>query len=139
MKLLTNIFVWIFAILLTATVLIYQRMTGPTYPKRISIEVEGQEMKFKLLRSWQKEKVPGKMSHVPLVYVGDIDLAGYEFECKFKRNNTTDDWTKIKLRSGKYKSHEIYGRPRTPELIKEYEEYRAKRYKELGIDPPPEH
>jgi regulator of RNase E activity RraA len=47
-----------------------------------------------------------------------------------------DDWTKIKLRSGKYKSHEIYGRPRDPELIKEYEEYRAKRYKELGIDPP---
>ena len=47
-----------------------------------------------------------------------------------------DDWTKIKLRSGKYKSHEIYGRPRAPELIKEYEEYRAKRYKELGINPP---
>jgi len=47
-----------------------------------------------------------------------------------------DDWTKIKLRTGKYKSHEIYGRPRAPELIKEYEEYKAKRYKELGLEPP---
>ncbi len=46
-----------------------------------------------------------------------------------------DEWTKIKLETGKYKSHQIYGRPRDPELIKEYQEYRAKRYKELGIEP----
>lgn len=47
-----------------------------------------------------------------------------------------DIWTKEKLRTGKYKSHEIYGRPRSPELIKEYEEYRARKYKELGLEPP---
>jgi hypothetical protein len=97
MKLLTNIFVWIFAILLTATVLIYQRMTGPTYPKRITVEVEGQEMKFKLLRSWEKEKTPGEMSHVPLVNVGDMELEGFEFDCKYKRNNTADEWTTISM------------------------------------------
>jgi regulator of RNase E activity RraA len=42
-----------------------------------------------------------------------------------------DEWTKIKLRTGKYKSHEIYGRPRDPELIKEYEAYKKKRMAEL--------
>jgi regulator of RNase E activity RraA len=47
-----------------------------------------------------------------------------------------DIWTKEKLRTGKYKSHEIYGRPRDPELIKEYEEYRARKYRELGLEPP---
>lgn len=34
-----------------------------------------------------------------------------------------DEWTKKKFDEGKYKSSDIYGRPRDPELIKEYEEY----------------
>ncbi|MCW5980482.1 MAG: dimethylmenaquinone methyltransferase [Bryobacteraceae bacterium] len=42
-----------------------------------------------------------------------------------------DEWTKIKLRTGKYKSHEIYGSPLDPALIKEYEEYKKKRMAEL--------
>jgi regulator of RNase E activity RraA len=42
-----------------------------------------------------------------------------------------DEWTKMKLRTGKYKSHEIYGRPRDPQLIKEYEDFKKKRLAEL--------
>jgi 4-hydroxy-4-methyl-2-oxoglutarate aldolase len=38
-----------------------------------------------------------------------------------------DEWTKMKLLTGKYKSSEIYGRPTDPALIKEYEEYRKKK------------
>ena len=38
-----------------------------------------------------------------------------------------DEWTKMKLRTGKYKSSEIYGRPTDPALIKEYEEYKKKK------------
>jgi len=34
-----------------------------------------------------------------------------------------DEWTKRKFDEGKYKSGDIYYRPRDPELIKEYEEY----------------
>jgi 4-hydroxy-4-methyl-2-oxoglutarate aldolase len=34
-----------------------------------------------------------------------------------------DEWTKMKFDEGKYKSSEIYSRPRDPALIKEYEEY----------------
>ena len=34
-----------------------------------------------------------------------------------------DDWTKKKFDEGKYKSTEIYSRPRDPALIKEYQEY----------------
>jgi len=95
MKTVTNILIWVFAVLLTGTVLIYQRMTGPTYPKRVSVELEGQPMKFKLLRSWQKEKVPGDISHVALLNVGDQDLEGYEAECRYKRNGTADEWTVV--------------------------------------------
>lgn len=34
-----------------------------------------------------------------------------------------DEWTRMKFAEGKYKSTDIYSRPRDPALIKEYEEY----------------
>lgn len=34
-----------------------------------------------------------------------------------------DEWTRLKFDEGKYKSGEIYGSPRDPALIKEYEDY----------------
>jgi 4-hydroxy-4-methyl-2-oxoglutarate aldolase len=42
-----------------------------------------------------------------------------------------DEWTKKKFDEGKYKSSEIYGTPRDPELKKEYEEYLKKRLAEV--------
>lgn len=38
-----------------------------------------------------------------------------------------DEWTRKKFDEGKYKSSDIYGSPRDPELKKEYEEYRKKK------------
>jgi 4-hydroxy-4-methyl-2-oxoglutarate aldolase len=38
-----------------------------------------------------------------------------------------DEWTRLKFDEGKYKSSEIYGSPREPALIKEYEEYLKKK------------
>ena len=43
-----------------------------------------------------------------------------------KKAETTklhDEWTKMKFDTGLYKSSDIYGSPKTPELKKEYEEY----------------
>jgi 4-hydroxy-4-methyl-2-oxoglutarate aldolase len=42
-----------------------------------------------------------------------------------------DEWTKKKFDEGKYKSSEIYGTPKDPELKKEYEEYLRKRLEEI--------
>ena len=42
-----------------------------------------------------------------------------------------DEWTKKKFDEGKYKSSEIYGSPRDPELRKEYETYLKQRLEEL--------
>lgn len=38
-----------------------------------------------------------------------------------------DEWTRKKFDEGKYKSSDIYSRPRDPELLKEYEEYLKQR------------
>jgi hypothetical protein len=42
-----------------------------------------------------------------------------------------DEWTRKKFDEGKYKSSEIYGSPRDPELKKEYDEYLKKRLAEI--------
>ena len=42
-----------------------------------------------------------------------------------------DEWTRKKFDEGKYKSSDIYGSPKDPELKKEYEEYLKKRLEEL--------
>ncbi len=41
-----------------------------------------------------------------------------------------DEWTQMKLKTGQYKSSEIYGSPTDPALKQEYEEYRKKRMAE---------
>ncbi|MFC1552587.1 RraA family protein [Candidatus Latescibacterota bacterium] len=42
-----------------------------------------------------------------------------------------DEWTRMKFDEGIYKSIEIYGSPRDPELKKEYEEFLTKRLEEI--------
>ena len=48
-----------------------------------------------------------------------------------------DEWTKMKLHTGQYKSHEIYGSPTDPKLIQEYEAYKKKKLAEMGHSPRP--
>ena len=42
---------WLLAIVITLVLSIYQRMTGPTYPKRLTVELKGERYKIKLPRS----------------------------------------------------------------------------------------
>jgi len=97
MKILSNILIWVFAIILTGTVLVYQRFTGPTYPKKANIELAGQQVDYQLLRSWEKEKEPGVISTVPLLeFKGDQPERFYA-KCEYKKNGTRDEWTVIEL------------------------------------------
>ncbi len=42
---------WVLAVLITVAAVIYQRLTGPTHPKKVSVEIGNKEYNFKLLRS----------------------------------------------------------------------------------------
>ena len=42
---------WLLAIVITLVLSVYQRMTGPTYPKRMTVELKGESYKIKLPRS----------------------------------------------------------------------------------------
>jgi 4-hydroxy-4-methyl-2-oxoglutarate aldolase len=46
-----------------------------------------------------------------------------------------DEWTRLKFDEGKYKSSDIYGSPRDPELKKEYDAYLKKRLEEIRKKP----
>jgi 4-hydroxy-4-methyl-2-oxoglutarate aldolase len=52
---------------------------------------------------------------------------------KAEATHIHDEWTKAKFLTGKYKASELYGdRPLSPELQKEYDEYRKKRLGEMN-------
>ena len=42
---------WTLAIVITLALSVYQRITGPTHPKKVTIELNGQQYKMKLPRS----------------------------------------------------------------------------------------
>lgn len=49
---------WLLAILITLVLSIYQRMTGPTHPKSVTVELDGESYKIKLPRSGvQKDEI----------------------------------------------------------------------------------
>jgi hypothetical protein len=95
MKILTNILIWIFAILLTGTVLIYQRLTGPTYPKRGNIEIGNQKIEYKLLRTWENEKDAADRRGARIAITAeDPSITGI---CRYKRLGTADEWTSLQM------------------------------------------
>ena len=95
MKILTNILIWIFAILLTGTVLIYQRLTGPTYPKRGNIEIGNQKIEYKLLRTWENEKEAADRRGARIAIAAeDPSITGI---CRYKRLGTADEWTSLQM------------------------------------------
>lgn len=49
---------WFLAFLITISAAIYQRATGPTYPKKLTISVNGSEHKLKLVRSLGLDEDP---------------------------------------------------------------------------------
>jgi len=70
---------WILAIIITLALSIYQRMTGPTYPKKVTIELNGEQYKVKLPRSGVQHDeivtlkgVPQGMSSRPNRVSGEI-------------------------------------------------------------------
>jgi regulator of RNase E activity RraA len=50
---------------------------------------------------------------------------------KADETHVHDEWTRLKFDEGKYKSSDIYGSPRDPQLKKEYDEYLKKRLAEI--------
>jgi len=80
---------WILAFFLMAASAIYQRSTGPTYPKKGKVTINQQEIKYKLLRTWE-----GDTEAAIKIEVADNSITG---NYKFKRFKSHDEWNEKPL------------------------------------------
>lgn len=86
---LKNTLLWILAIVLTLSIVVYQRATGPTYPVKGTIEISSGTIDYKLLRSHDTE------INAPVeVEVQDKEVTG---KLTFKRFKSYDEWTTIDM------------------------------------------
>ena len=80
---------WIIAVIITLFTAVYQRMTGPTYPKNISFEAGGKSYKLELPRS-----VNGYMDAIISLDISDPEITG---NLIYRRFPTNEPWDTIHL------------------------------------------
>jgi len=93
-----SIIAWVVALLLMAGLAIYQRATGPTYPKKGTVEIGGVEVDYSIIRSFGG---PGDADI--RIEVPDKNVRG---ELIYKRFKSYDDWT---IQDMKWEGNELVG------------------------------
>lgn len=94
---------WLLAIVVTLLLSVYQRMTGPTYPKKVTIELNGENYKIKLPRSGVQKDEIITLKDVPQQIHGDgpHDLHSAAITgtapmiLHYRRYPTSDDYTTV--------------------------------------------
>lgn len=84
-----NVLFWILAFVITLASAYYQRVTGPTYPLSVKINLANEEIKFKLDRTHS-----GFSNHEVKLHVVEKNVSGTLF---WKRYKTNDEWTKVEM------------------------------------------
>lgn len=83
-----SILLWIFAVIFTVSTAIYQRLTGPTHPKRVDISMKGESYTFKLLRSHGGDDDAELALEMPKNFKGVVS---------YKRYKMNEEWTKVPM------------------------------------------
>ena len=81
--------IWVLAVIITVGAAYYQRKTGPTYPKKIKMEVAGAIHEFKLLRTSNNDK-DAKIE----ILIQDTSITG---SLNYKLFPVDDNWKTIDL------------------------------------------
>ena len=79
---------WLLAVVITLVLSIYQRMTGPTHPKSVTVELNGESYKMKLPRSGVQKDEMVMLRGVPSASPIDAHL-------HYRRYPTPDDYTTV--------------------------------------------
>ena len=87
---LKSVLLWILAVVITLASVVYQRVTGPTYPLRGKAEIADTEIKYRLLRTHVTDQ-DARM---------EIDIAGTDIsgELKWRRFKSHDPWSTEELK-----------------------------------------
>lgn len=84
-----KIILWVVAVVMMVIVVVYQRATGPTYPKKGEVEVLGSTVTFSLLRSHEV----GKNAPIQIVAPDQTVVA----KIKMRRYLSHDDWSEYEM------------------------------------------
>ncbi|MBR6963940.1 MAG: hypothetical protein IKH86_10005 [Prevotella sp.] len=69
---------WLLAVVVTLALSIYQRMTGPTYPKKVTVELNGESYKLKLPRSGVQKDEIVKLKGIPPTTSAQLHYRQYQ-------------------------------------------------------------
>ncbi len=96
-------YLWVFAIVFTVGIAVYQKTTGPTYPTKGEIEINGISYSYKLITSWGGKKDARVKIEVPENINGFIS---------YRKYRTQDEWEKINMvHDGDYLSANLPHQP----------------------------
>lgn len=91
---------WFLAVVITLVLSIYQRTTGPTYPKKLSVELRGESYQVKLPRSGVQQDVlvklpiPEDLSHE----LESDQTPPVPMSLHYRRFPTSDEYTSVDFR-----------------------------------------
>ncbi len=80
-----NITLWVLSVVITLALVIYQRATGPTYPIRGEIEIAGEVIDYKLIRTFGGE--------VDAQIILEIENENVTGDITLKRFKSYDEWS----------------------------------------------
>lgn len=81
---------WVAALIFTLSLATYQRLTGPTYPVRGTIEINGTEVKYRLIRSSNNDNP----AEIIIKNTGD-EITG---EITYKRFRVNEEYTTVPMK-----------------------------------------
>ncbi|GAB4326491.1 MAG: hypothetical protein Kow0074_21100 [Candidatus Zixiibacteriota bacterium] len=81
----STILLWIVSILITVSSAVYQRVTGPTYPVKVTTEIGGEVLTYELPRTHD-----GDGPAIIEIPTGTTNIKGY---LSYRRVNSDDEWT----------------------------------------------
>lgn len=84
-----NVVLWLIAVAFTLSLVVYQRATGPTYPLKGEVEIDGEEINYRFLRSHDTE-----INAPVVVKIANKEISG---KLSYKRFKSYDDWTTVDM------------------------------------------
>ncbi len=98
-----SVYLWIFAIVFTVATAVYQKSTGPTYPKKGDVEINGESYSYKLLTSWG-----GDLDAIIKIEVPE-NIKGF---ITYRKYRTQEDWQNVNMvHDGEYLSGNLPHQP----------------------------
>jgi hypothetical protein len=98
-----HIGVWFLALFITIAASIYQKTTGPTYPKKVNVEFSDASYSFKLIRTQEI----GTPCNVDVDLNGDTEIEANIF---YKRLGVKEGWTELKMEERTINEKAFFGK-----------------------------